>query len=199
MSEADKIRWNQKYRNKGLAAFSQLPSAWLQSHETLIQKQPKGLALDLACGNGRNAFYLAGLGFAVEAVDIAKPAIDWVSQRTVELKLPVRPKLMDLDQIALSPDHYQIILNFNFLDRRLFPLLEAALVYGGLLIFETFNRDQITKLGSDIPTGYTLEKGELLTAFPSLQILDYREGIAADVPGAGARSVASLVARKLSG
>lgn len=45
---------------------------------------PPGKALDLGCGNGRNAIFLARSGFAVDAVDYSKAAIDWAAQRAAE-------------------------------------------------------------------------------------------------------------------
>ena len=49
-----------------------------------------GRALDLGCGNGRNAVFLAGRGFSVEAVDHSRTAIDWAKQRAAEASVNVR-------------------------------------------------------------------------------------------------------------
>ena len=61
----DRLKWNRKYRRE---AFADQPAAIVRTYAHLA---PMGRALDVACGNGRNACYLAGRGFAVDAVDIA--------------------------------------------------------------------------------------------------------------------------------
>ncbi len=108
-----------------------------------VMQQPRGFALDLACGNGRNARYLAGLGFEVEAFDISDVVIDWLQQRTKEWKLPIQPRSMDLATASLPREKYRVIANFFYLERALFVTIKEALVPGGLLFFETFTKDQL--------------------------------------------------------
>ena len=69
-----------------------------------------------------------------------------------------------------------IIINIQYLSRRLFPYIREGLKRGGILIFQTF---------LDSPNGgkeqphcrdYRLRENELLHAFLSLKILLYREG-----------------------
>ena len=72
----------------------------------------------------------------------------------------------DLDTWEIKQDHYQLIINIRFLDRRLFPMIEKGLKSGGVLIFESYvdeNRD------------YCLKPNELLHAFSSLHIVCYEE------------------------
>ncbi|RMI13365.1 MAG: hypothetical protein D6681_05945, partial [Calditrichaeota bacterium] len=59
---SDRERWNRRYREEGPEAFGDQPVEWLAAHEDLLRQQPKGMALDIACGNGRNARFLAQLG-----------------------------------------------------------------------------------------------------------------------------------------
>jgi SAM-dependent methyltransferase len=49
-----------------------------------------GRALDLGCGPGRNALYLASLGFQVDAVDLSPTAITWAQERAGEASVEVR-------------------------------------------------------------------------------------------------------------
>jgi len=49
------------------------PSQFLVDNISLL---PRGKALDMAMGSGRNAIYLANNGFEVEGVDISKNAVD---------------------------------------------------------------------------------------------------------------------------
>ena len=50
---------------------------------------PPGRALDLGCGSGRNAIFLARRGFTVEAVDYSKTAMAWARDRIVEAGVDV--------------------------------------------------------------------------------------------------------------
>lgn len=195
MALSDRERWNARYRDRGPAAFGDAPSDWLKRHENLLEEQPRGRALDIACGNGRNARYLAGLGFEVDALDISEVAIDWLQERAATAGLPVHPRVTDLTHEPLPVGRYQIILNFNYLERSIFPSIGGALAPGGLLFFETFIRDQIDLFESRILPRYTLEHNELLRAFYSLRVLHYREGVFWEAAREKKRAVASLVAR----
>jgi cyclopropane fatty-acyl-phospholipid synthase-like methyltransferase len=60
-------------------------------------------ALDLGCGNARNAIFLARHGFAVDAVDFSKTAIDWAAQRVTEAGVPVNLIHESVHRLELTP------------------------------------------------------------------------------------------------
>lgn len=192
----DQIRWNQKYQKKGIETFDLTPSAWLSTHETLIQEQPRGRALDLACGNGRNALYLAKLGFQVDAFDISDVAVTWLNQKAANEGLPLTARVVDLETEELASNHYQVVTNFRYLQRDLFSSIQKALASGGLVFFETFFRAAIDCLGSKMPLPYVLDYNELLHAFLDLRILEYRESIETTASSLQKQALASLVAQK---
>ena len=171
------------------------PSSWLLKHEDLLKAQPKNLALDIACGSGRNALYLASLGFIVDAVDYSEAKLAMLKQQAKQLNLPIRTLLINLEKDPLPDKQYQVVLNFNYLQRDLFPTIKQVLLRGGLLFFETFTREHVTLLQNQMNPAYLLEPGELRRAFADLQILDYRETIVKSRTGKN-KAVASLVARK---
>ena len=73
MSQDDQIRWNRQHAESG---GSEEPSRFLREVlESESWDLPPGRALDLACGKGRNALYLASRGFHVTAVDISPVAL----------------------------------------------------------------------------------------------------------------------------
>lgn len=199
MASSDRDKWNSRYRERGPEAFGRRPNDWLHQHRGLLLVQPRGQVLDLACGNGRNALYLARLGFEVEAVDISEVAISWLEQEAEETGVNLWARVGDLTRMKFPPNRFQVILNFNFLERSLFPVIEEVLAPGGLLFFETFTRDQIQVVGSEIPPRYTLEHNELIRAFPGLRVIRYREGVFKEESTGKMRGVASLVARKPGG
>lgn len=68
---------------------------------------PSGRALDLGCGSGRNAIFLARRGFSVEAVDYSKAAIAWAAERVVEAGVDVSlacRNVFDLKPMTASYD-----------------------------------------------------------------------------------------------
>ena len=197
LQNPERVRWNQKYSQKGMENWESRPSEWLRSHQSFLQVQERGAALDVACGNGRNSFFLAALGFAVEAADISDVAIDWLQQQVSQKNVPIQPIQMDFENDMLTKDKYQVVLCFNYLERRLFPALKEALVPGGLLFFETVYREDITILGSSMNPQYVLDYNELLLAFSELRILEYQEKIiyASDV--GKKKALASMMARKI--
>lgn len=190
----DREKWNEKYSKSGPRTFGTDPSQWLVAHEEVLARQPKGRALDVACGNGRNSFFLAGLGFDVDAIDISDVAIEWLRGEVDKRKVPVEPRQGDMEICELQKESYQVIICFNFLEKGIFRKLTEALVPGGLLLFETRTQDHIDLLKNKFNRKYALKKDELRSSFPELETVSYREEI---VDGSrGEAAVASLVARK---
>jgi SAM-dependent methyltransferase len=170
------------------------PSEWLTEHDPLLRALAPGRALDVACGSGRNALHLARLGFEVDAVDISAVAIEHLRTAAAEYDLPIVPKVMDLEDDPLPVAAYEVVVNFNYLQRDLFDSLARALRPGGLLVFETVAQAHIDELGREFNPDYVLARNELLRAFPDLFVLHYREGVVRR--GSGERGVASLVAER---
>ena len=195
----DQIRWNRKYTERGMEQLKQEPSPWLIQHKNLLidilKEKENGKAIDIACGGGRNSFYLADLGFEVEAVDISDVAIDWLKEKARLQNKSVFPNCKDLSEMSLREQYYQVICNFYYLDHQLFQKYYKALAPGGLLFFETFTKDQLL-FNPNMRTSFCLDRNELLNAFRSLHILHYQEGIIEHKDG-GKKAVAQLVAKKL--
>lgn len=176
-------RWNERYRRDGDAAFGRDPSQWLVEQRSRLQTHRKGRALDLACGPGRNSLFLAELGFEVDAVDVSEVALEGLRANAARRRLRVHALRADLEADAFPDASYEVIVVFNFLLRSLFEPIERALAPGGLLVFETWRQD---------PGGRrrALDPGELLAAFPGLELLEHAER------EAGERLREAIVARK---
>ena len=161
----------------------------------------RGRALDVACGDGRNAGYLAQLGFDVDAVDVSDVAVDALRAAAEARGLSVHPRRHDLEHGGLGDDGrghgdsaYDVIVQINYLQRDLFGELARALAPGGLLILETFTRADLETLGNRVEARYLLEAGELPTSFPGLEVIRHREAVLEH--GERKRAVAGLVARR---
>jgi tellurite methyltransferase len=184
--------WNERRSADGFEPFPDAPAAWLVEHGPLLGGA--GRALDVACGDGRNALHLARLGFEVDAVDVSDVTIDALRAVAAERAPGVHPRLLDLEREPLAEDAYDVVVSFNYLQRDLFGALERALRPGGWLLFETFGPAHLEELGRRINPAFVLGANELLHAFPGLRVRHYREGVAES--SAGPRGVASLVARR---
>lgn len=190
-------RWNRRYAQRGIRALAHAPGAWLVEHRALLPDAGARRALDVACGDGRNAAYLARLGFEVDAVDVSDVAIDALRAAAVESGLLVNPCRVDLEHSELPVAAYDVIVQFNYLQRDLFGPLARALKPGGLLILETFTRGHTEELGNRLEHRFLLDHKELLSAFPELDVLDHREGVTG--PAGTTKAVAGVVARRPTG
>ena len=190
MPPGDRARWNERHaaREHDLA-----PAASLVALRSLLQASRRGAqALDLACGTGRNALYLAELGYRVDAWDISDVALRALEAELEHRKqggqrLAVHPRQLDLDSLAhpngcpLSDSGFDLIIDYYYLDREPFAQLRRALRPGGVLIVETFlDCDRGRQLMRN--PEYRLRPGELGRAFSDLemveQVEDEGEGIA---------------------
>ncbi len=190
----EREHWNAKHGQVQVGGW--VPRPWLVDHHALLEELSPGRALDVACGRGREALYLAEAGFEVDAVDISDVAVDAVQGAADERGLPVRAARVDLltapEPFPRAP--YDVVIGFYFLQRSLLGPIAEALAPGGLLFYETFTRDHVDVLGREMGENFMLDHNELLHAFSGLRVLRYREAVIGDKRS---RAVASIIARKL--
>ncbi|WP_373036790.1 class I SAM-dependent methyltransferase [Sulfurimonas sp.] len=180
----DKQRWNEKYLEK---SQQENVSAIIEKY---IDYANVGQALDIACGTGRNTQFLALKGFEVDAVDISDVALKEIKKSSNIKKIDA-----DLDKYNITPRKYDLIVNINYLNRRLVPQMKDGLKDGGLIIFETF---LLAHGEFNLPTmnlEYLLRKNELLHSFIGLDVIYYEEKIVTNIKGERVK-IASLVAKK---
>lgn len=124
---------------------------------------PTGLALDLACGTGRNSFFMAGRGFDVVCMDFSEQGFDYFrhQQANHPSAARVHPVLADLRRIPLPGNTFDVIVVIRYLDRGAFSIWIEALKPGGLLLFKAFNLNHLKRKPGFNPD-YLLNPGELL-------------------------------------
>ena len=77
------------------------------------QKTPK--ALDLGCGGGRHAIFLASEGFKTSAVDRSRVGINETIKRASNLNLEIDCKVAEMNSLPYENDHFDILLCYGVL------------------------------------------------------------------------------------
>ena len=177
----DLAAWEQRYRAQEETSAPSPSSVLVEAASSL----PPGLALDLACGTGRNALWLAQHGWSVTAVDGSPTAIEILRQRAEGL--PIETQIADLEDssFTIAPANYNLIAICYYLERKLFEPAKRALLPGGILIAIAL----LAEPGKD--NSFRVEPAELLRTFDGWEILHYREG-----RDAWQHNVVEVVARK---
>ena len=189
--KADQPRWDKRFGRKEFALGKE-PNPFLKRHIHLL---PKGRALDVATGEGRNAVFLAQNGFDVDAVDISQKGLKKAQKLAREKGVKINTFLVDLDQYPIAKERYDLIANFYFLKRSLIPRIRKGLKKGGRVVFETYLLEHRTLgVGGPKQAKYFLKPNEPLRLFRNFRILFYREGIFRE--GGRRKAVASLIAEK---
>jgi len=189
---SERAKWDERYAASGLISRAE-PSKFLLSNAPWLPTS--GLALDIASGEGRNSIFLAERGLETIALDISARALTKLARIARERRLSIMAAAFDLQAFDIPADSFDVVVNFNYLQRDLSSGIIKGLRAGGLLVFETRTVDAL-KFTPDLNPDYLLNRGELLEMFRGLQTLKYRETILQT--DNSPRGVASLVARKLA-
>ena len=143
---------------------------------------PKGHALDVAAGRGRNSLYLAQHGFTVHALDRDATALQTLRSLADERQLQnVTTELVDLEAGPVStavfpPNTYDVVMVFLYLFRPLFPALLQTLRPGGVLVYETVLVENHLRYQHPKHREFCFEPDELRDLVQDLHILHYDEG-----------------------
>src|SRR5512139_2719810 len=188
MSSADAIKWNERYRSGVEAAFES-PRDFLIAQARHLPDH--GLALDIAMGLGGNAGFLIERGLRVIGVDVSEVGVRRARQRWPALMGAV----IDLTHYRWPPCSFDVILNFYYCQRDLWPQYRSMLKPGGVLIMETLTIDTL-RARPDYNPELLLQPDELRQVFADWNVLSYREGWI-EMKDHSPRAVASIVARSL--
>lgn len=183
MSLADRRRWDERYRSAKVGT----PSPTLVG---LISHLPsQGRVLDVACGTGANALYLAARGHNVVALDGSEVGLrllrDEAERR--DLAPQIQAVLADISALPLRAPEFDGVVVWSLLDRELLAGLPTLLRAGGVLIFSTFHRGHL-EARPGFPARWMLARGEAPTLFPALEIVHAAEDDARAVVVARLRS-----------
>lgn len=163
--------WNERYRSR--EEIDHEPASLLVS---ALRDVPAGRALDLACGAGRNALWLAQQGWDVVAIDGAEEAIRIVHEHDAR----VDTRVMDLERDAPLPFEdasFDLVAILYFLHRPLFAEAKRVLRPGGLVVTAIRTRG--------ISARFCLGLDELRGEFEGWEVVHAQD-----------REIAELVARR---
>ena len=169
--------WDQRYGEPGWA-YGTEPNDFLRSEANRI---PLGEVLCLAEGEGRNAVYLAGLGYQVEAIDQSSTGLAKAVALAAQKSVTIRTMQADLVEFDPGRSRWQGIVSIFVhlpapLRRLIHGRMVQALAPGGLLLLEAYAPAQLA-----IGTGGPKEPerlcslDELVVDFEGLEPLISRE------------------------
>lgn len=162
---------------------------FLKEHISIL---PKGKALELAMGEGKDAVFLAKNGYEVDGCDISGVAIKKAYKLAEENSVKINALVVNLEKYEIPEGNYDLITCFYYLQRSLIPQIKKGLKVGGMVVFETYTIDNLTlnKFQGGFPHGpkneaFLLKHNELLDFFRSFdhtqdkdfRVLYYREGV----------------------
>lgn len=182
--------WNQRYRSG--EHTTKEPSPFLR---TAIKDLKPGRALDIACGVGRHAIYLAKSGWKVTAVDTSLVGIEILRERARTAGATVDARVADLEkgEFQIEPNTFDLICVFYYLQRDLFPAIRAGLKPGGTIVAAIHLNDGKADAKPRNPD-FLLEPNELKELFADWEITYYRESESDE--GGHHHDTAFLIAKK---
>lgn len=169
--------WDKRFSEPGYA-YGTEPNGFLVS---VADQIPRGKVLCLAEGEGRNAVYLAGLGYQVTAVDTSTVGLAKAEALALDRGVTIDTVLADLAEYPIEPGAWQGIVSIYC---HLPPVIRAALherclrglAPGGVFVLEGFTPRQL-ELGTGGPKSRELlmELEVIRQELPGLRLEKARE------------------------
>ena len=170
-----RAHWDLKYE-QGLPSLTEPDLFFVAAYGQFVDQlfPNAGVALDLACGLGRHALWLASRSWQVSVIDISDVAIGKLSQAALELDVHLDVFVGDAVEYKFEPTRFDLIVMFYHMDRSLFPKMVSALNPGGVLICKLSlpwdSEGRLTAVATD-PLG----RNELPSLVPELHVLYHQE------------------------
>lgn len=172
----------------------------------LVPLVPSGAAvLDLGCGEGRNALYLAEQGFRVRAVDVSAAAIRKLNHRASQRGVNVEAEVQDLRTYVLR-EAYDLIVAHGVLHliepdarNRLLATMQARTAPGGYNVVVVFTNALPPPEDLRTLAIGPFEEGEIFASYAGWRFLRRESYILDDEHPGGVRHrhpVNKLVAQK---
>ncbi|EPZ41022.1 class I SAM-dependent methyltransferase [Alicyclobacillus acidoterrestris] len=166
--DSEQESWNEKYRRREETLFA--PDAFLVARRHQLQE---GTILDVACGDGRNALYLARHGFTVTGVDFSREALRRLAHFSQAQGLTVEAHQLSLEQGALrAVGRFDNVIVVHFKPSpETFRDIGDVLNEGGILLMTSFNLRQHVE--RNFPEKYCYREREFIGVDDRLELLEY--------------------------
>jgi SAM-dependent methyltransferase len=145
--------WNARYSGAEYV-YGKTPNEFLASVAGQI---PKGRVLSLGEGEGRNAVFLAELGYKVLAVDSSSVGLGKAQRLADERGVTIESRVADLAGFAIEPDGWDAIVSIfchlpSGIRRSVHHKVVAGLRPGGVFILEAYTPAQLRLKTGGPPT-----------------------------------------------
>jgi 2-polyprenyl-3-methyl-5-hydroxy-6-metoxy-1,4-benzoquinol methylase len=136
--------WDERYSEPGFA-YGTAPNEFIAS---VANRIPKGKILSLAEGEGRNAVYLASLGYEVTGVDVSEVGLRKAQVLASQHGVIITTIHADLSKFKIEPEQWDgVIACYCHIPSTIrIPLHQAAvqgLKPGGVFVLEAFSKEQL--------------------------------------------------------
>lgn len=136
--------WDQRYQED--AVYGRKANQFLKDHQDYFPKE--GRVLCIGAGQGRNAIYLAALGFNVDAVDASSVGLEKTNQIAKERGLTLTTIHQDLENFEFKANHYDMIIEIfchlsNPLRTKVHQALKHSLKYKGIYLNQSYVKEQL--------------------------------------------------------
>ncbi len=158
----DRRRWNERYAESP-APSPRAPEALDRWPELALLLPASGRCLDIACGTGTVALWLAQQGFEVTALDVSDVAIGRLEAAANRRALSDRidARTVDLDHgLPADLDGFDLVVCQRFRDPALYRPIVDRVRTGGLAVVTV-----LSSVGADDPGPFHAPAGELSSAF----------------------------------
>ncbi|TWU35749.1 tellurite resistance protein TehB [Novipirellula aureliae] len=166
-------QWNQRYSADGFA-YGAAPNEFLVS---VIDRLPRGPALSLAEGEGRNAVYLAKAGFDVTAVDQSEVGLAKAQAFARDQGVSIKTVQADLRDFVIKPDQWAAIVSIfchlpETVRASLHSRVSAGLRIRGMFVLEAYTPNQCGRGTGGPPTpDLTVSLADLQNELAGLELL----------------------------
>jgi len=174
-SKEQKAHWDLKYE-QGLPSLIEPDPFFIAAYRQFVEPSfpTAGVALDLACGLGRHALWLASKSWRVSGVDVSDVAIEKLNHTALKLNVDLDLFVGEAAEYKFGLAQFDLIVLFYHLDRDLFLKIASALKPGGLLICKmSLQWDTDAKL--TLASTDLLHRNELPSLVPELYVLHHQE------------------------
>lgn len=172
-SKSGKYHFEEEYTKTKGTYWGLKPSKRLIYLETLLKRNSK--ILDLGCGTGKAALYLAKKGHKVTAMDISETGVSKLNDYAKKLKLKIKTFVADLESYKINKEYDVIIASFSihFLPKRkvyrLVKNMKNKTKKNGYNFIGVFRKSEGNK------NKYRFENGELSKMYSDWEIISYKE------------------------